>query len=197
MKKICFSLLLLFQLLEILAKEEPVKSEFSFRLPLSIGFQFQNFALPFKDIKSNFTHPGLFIGTEIVLNKRGNLIQQIHLAGYLNKEMGEGFQLYSQISYRPGILKHLHPELKIGIGWTRTYHPVDAYRYEKGKWVKTADGKSQLIIPVGLGIEYSRSLIKPHIVPFLCYQVIPDLFYNDIIPLSFHNVIQMGAKIYL
>lgn len=185
------------QLLTANAQDTQVNKSVVCKFPITIGLQFQNFALPFKDFGSNFSHPGISIGSEINLNKRKNLIQQINVGGYLNKEMGNGFLVYSQTAYRPKVFKHLHPGLSIGIGWIHTYHPVDAYAFEDGTWSKTVDGKSQLIIPVGVGIEYNKPTLKPYIVPYLTYQIVPDLFYNDVVQLSFYTIIQLGVKINL
>src|SRR5262249_32766035 len=62
-------------------------------IPLIVTAQFHNFALPFHDIPTHFTHPGLLIGTEVRLNNRSTLFQQFHAGFHLNREMGHGFGL--------------------------------------------------------------------------------------------------------
>lgn len=195
-KKIVYLLfLLLIKSLEVDAQDNSTYSKKTLNFPVSIALQFQNFSLPVKDLKSHFGHPGVLIGSEIALNKRKTLIQQVNLSGYLNKEMGDGFTVYTQTAYRPHIFKQLYAEAKLGVGWLRSYHPVEAYKYTDGEWVKTPGGKSQLIIPFGVGFEYHKLSTKPSITPYLSYQITPNLFYNDVIPLSFYSFIQAGVRI--
>ncbi len=56
------------------------------KFPIVTGVQFQNFAMPFRDMGSNFTHPGIYLGSEIYYNEKGSLFQQAVLGGYLNRE---------------------------------------------------------------------------------------------------------------
>lgn len=166
-------------------------------LPIIVAAQFQNFSLPLHDLGSHFSHPGILLGSEITLNKKKNLSQQLHLTIYRNKEMGNGIMLCTQTAFRPKIYKNFYGEIKGGAGWMRSWHPVQAWRFEEGEWVETGGGKSQLVIPIGISAEYriqTRSLV---LVPSIGYQILPTLFYNDVLPLSFYSTIQAGARIYL
>ena len=165
--------------------------------PLTLGIQFENLALPFYDLESNFSHPGWMIGTEVNLNRRKNLQQQFQAAFYLNKETGNGFYLVTQTAYRPALFRHISPEIKLGAGWQRIYHPVRAYEFRDGSWKKTAGGKSQLIIPLGFSLEYHAARGSSHVVPYAGLQLIPALFYNDAIPLNFYTLFQAGVTVQL
>ncbi|MCB0668754.1 MAG: hypothetical protein KDC80_23180, partial [Saprospiraceae bacterium] len=121
------------------------------KFPIITGLQFQNFALPFKNMGSNLTHPGFFAGTEISYNQKETLVQQATLGGYLNREIGPGIYLCSQLGYRPKIHGKFYGELKTGLSYLRVFHPAQAYQYENGTWRETAGGKSQLGIPFDIG----------------------------------------------
>ena len=164
--------------------------------PLIVSIQFQNFALPFHDLNSNFTHIGFALGTEVSLNGKQNWAQQLQVGYYLNKEAGNGFFIYTQTVYRPTLFNHFYPELKAGIGWQRVFHPVNAYEFKDGQWVSDAGGKSQVIVPIGISVGYNKYSEKTYASPFISYQVIPALFYNDGIPLSFYSLIQVGTRIH-
>src|SRR6185295_19819131 len=110
--------------------------------PLIVTLQFQNFALPFHDLGSNFSHIGISIGTEVSFNGKQNWAQQVHAGYFLNKETGNGFFTYTQTVFRPTIFKNFYAEVKAGVGWQRAFHPVDAYVFENGKWITVAGGKS-------------------------------------------------------
>lgn len=164
--------------------------------PIILSVQFQNFALPFHDLKSNFTHVGIALGTEVSLNGKQNWAQQFQAGFYLNKDAGNGFFTHTQTVYRPTVFQHFYPELKAGIGWQRVFHPVDAYEFVDGKYVSTAGGKSQVIVPLGISIGYNNYSTKTYLSPFISYQVIPALFYNESIPLSFYSLFQVGTRIH-
>lgn len=167
------------------------------QLPLIGGLIFQNFALPWKDLGSNFTHPGIMLGTEISYNKKQNLLQQFTGGYYFNKEMGNGFQLYTQFVYRPKLTKFIHPEAKIGAGWLRTYHPVQSYKFQNNEWKKVGGGKSQLIVPIGFSLVYNNEKQTRISSPFISYQILPTIGYNAIVPVSFYTQWQIGTKINL
>jgi hypothetical protein len=178
----------------IFAQDAPSKDYRNF--PLIFSIQFQNFALPFHDLGSNFTHVGFAIGTEVSFNGKQNWVQQVQAGIFLNKESGNGFFTYTQTVYRPAVFHHFFPELKAGIGWQRVFHPVESYKFENGSWVSSLGGKSQLIVPLGISIGYSNYHEHTYAAPFISYQVIPALFYNDGIPLSFYSLFQLGTRIH-
>ncbi|MBX7109657.1 MAG: hypothetical protein K1X61_13480 [Chitinophagales bacterium] len=164
--------------------------------PVIISLQFQNFALPFQDLKSNFGHVGIALGTEVSLNGKQNWAQQFQAGFYFNKDAGNGFFTYTQTVYRPAFFKHFFPELKAGIGWQRIFHPVQTFEYQNGQVTAVKGGKSQLMVPLGISVGYNKYSTKTYVSPFISYQVVPALFYNDGIPLNFYSLVQVGTRIH-
>lgn len=165
------------------------------RFPLTASLEFQNFGLPFQNVPAYFTHPGLSVGTEINLNKKATLLQQVNGAFVLNKEMGSSFYLYTQSACRFRIYKPLHGEVKLGLGWQRMGHPTDAFKYVDGQWTQVTGGKSLLIVPIGFSLS-CKLKGEPAISPFLTYQILPSVGYDDVLPLSFFNLFQAGVRVH-
>lgn len=177
---------------------QEIESQRAFeKFTITNSFIFHNFSLPFYDLKSNFTHPGFLLGGETNLNKKENLFLSIELGGYLNKEMGNGFYLQCQTIYRPNLFDYVHPMIKFGIGWLRSYHPVQSYEFIDGEWTKTAGGKSQLIVPIGISVDFKKNSTNPLITPFASYQLVPNLFYDKTLPISFYTFFEAGIKLSL
>ena len=149
------------------------------KFPITLGVQFQNFAMPFKDIGSNFRHLGFFVGTEISLNKNETLLQNAIMGSYFNKELGAGTYLSSQFIYQPHLFNRTFFRLQGGVGYLFVRHPVQAYKFENNAWKKTGGGKSQLIIPIELSVGYSFETLLGKHSPFFSYQLSPALFYNQ------------------
>ncbi len=161
---------------------------------LALAAIFQNFALPFYDIGSNFTHPGVKIGMGGNLNSKENLWLSAEISAYRNSDMGNGHWLGSQFSYRPNLPNYIQPTMNIGLTWLKSYHPVNIYRWENGEWTECRKGKSQLLIPIGIGLEYKKNNSQPKFKPFVSYQIMPALFFNDILPISFYTLFEAGIK---
>ena len=195
--KLTFLIYLLTALQVTCSKGQDTASQSDYRnFPIIISVQFQNLALPFQDLKSNFGHVGIALGTEVSLNGKQNWVQQFQAGFYLNKNAGNGFFAYTQTVYRPAIFKHFFPELKAGLGWQRVFHPVEAFEYANGQLSSTYGGKSQLMVPLGIGVGYNNYSSKTYLSPFISYQVVPALFYNDGIPLNFYSLFQVGTRIH-
>jgi len=167
------------------------------KFPITLGVQFQNFAMPFKDIGSNFQHLGFFVGTEIPLNKNETLLQNAIMGNYFNKELGAGTYLSSQFIYQPRLFNRVSLRLQGGAGYLFVRHPVQAYKFENNAWKKTGGGKSQLIIPIELSVGYSFETLLGKHSPFFSYQLSPALFYNQTIPLNFYSNILVGVRTHL
>lgn len=182
--------------LNVMAQEtdsEPAYKKF----PIIAGLQFQNFALPFKDMGSNFTHPGFFVGSEISYNEKETLIQQATIGGYLNREIGNGIYLGTQFGYRPTLHNNFYGELKAGLSYLRVFHPTQAYAYKDGEWTEIVGGKSQLAIPFDFGFGYSWATQMGEVSPYVSYQVTPALFYNETLPVNVYTSILVGLRIKL
>jgi len=167
------------------------------KFPITLGVQFQNFAMPLKDIGSNFQHSGFFVGTEISLNKNETLLQNATLGSYFNKELGAGTYLSSQFIYQPRLFNRVSLRLQGGAGYLFVRHPVQAYKFENNAWKEIGGGKSQLIIPVELSVGYSFETLFGKHSPFFSYQLSPALFYNQTIPLNFYSNILVGVRTHL
>ena len=165
------------------------------KFPIVTGVQFQNFAMPFRDMGSNFTHPGIYLGSEIYYNEKGSLFQQAVLGGYLNREIGNGIFLNTQIGYRPAILQNFYGEVKAGIGVLRVFHPSQAYKYENGEWQETIGGKTQLTVPIDFGLGYSLAAGLGELSPFISYQIIPSFFYNTTLPINLYTNFLIGLRV--
>ena len=165
-----------------------------YKYPLVVSVDFQNFGLPLHDMTSYFTHPGISIGTELKLNRKSTINLQLNGAFVVNKEMGSALYIYTQTAFRLRIYRSLYGEFKLGVGWQQDFHPTNAYEFKNGDWEKVNGGKSLLITPVGISFSYKPKKTEKF-VPFISYQVLPSLFYNDVLPLSFHNIIQAGVRI--
>jgi hypothetical protein len=169
-------------------KQESVFNKFGFE----IGAQFHSIALPFSDLKSNFSNPGISAAYEIALNKNKNLIFQTNSSFIFNKNLGNNFQLYPEIIFRPHFFKVMFTELKLGIGWQINFNPANTYEFNNGQWTKTSSSKSQLIVPIGASVGFETKIFNKNISPFVSYQTIPALFYDATIPLNFYSVINIG-----
>jgi hypothetical protein len=119
----------------------------------------------------------------------------LNAAFVINKEMGSSFYIYTQTAYRFRIYRPLFGEFKFGAGWQRNFHPADAYEYKNGNWKSIEGGKSIVIVPVGVSLFYKQNK-EEKLIPFISFQAIPSLFYNETLPLSFYNIFQAGVKIY-
>lgn len=164
------------------------------KFPIVAGLQFQNFSMPFKDMGSNFSHPGLFVGSEISYNKKETLIQQASIGAYLNREIGNGIYVSTQLGYRPRIYGNFYGELKAGLSYLRVFHPTQAYKYENGEWEEIVGGKSQLGIPLDFGFGYSFTTQLGELSPYISYQVTPALFYNETLPVNIYTSFMLGVR---
>lgn len=193
-----YAIILFAVLLNIKGVAQESDSEVGYRkFPVVAGFQFQNFAMPFKDLGSNFTHPGMYIGSEISYNKKETLIQQAIIGAYLNREIGNGIYLGTQFGYRPKIYNNFYGELKAGLSYLRVFHPTQAYKYENGEWKEIIGGKSQIGIPIDIGFGYSFTSNLGELSPFISYQITPALFYNETLPVNIYTSFLVGLRIKL
>ncbi len=167
------------------------------KFPIIAGIQFQNFALPFGDMSSNFSHPGFFGGSEISYNQSNSLLQQGMIGFYRNREIGNGIFVNTQFCYRPKLAKELFGELKGGVGILRVFHPTQAYRYENGTWEEISGGKTQLYLPFEFGFGYSFDTSIGKVSPFASYQIGLAFFYNLTLPYNFYTSFLFGCRINL
>ena len=164
----------------------------SSQIPLHVGLQFQNMAMPFKDLSSNFNHPGLYLGSEVSLNKKHSLVQELSVGYYINQSLGNGFWAATQLALRVQVMEQWQAGLKFGVGWLRAQHPVSTMTYEHGEWVTVNNAKSQLLIPIGTQLKYRNKGTSWQ--PFAEFEVTPALFYNEVVPLNIYSSLKIGAS---
>lgn len=167
------------------------------KLPVIVGLQIHNFSMPLRDIRSHFSHPGLFLGTEFVYRQKSKLFQNVNIGGYTNREIGNGLFINTQIGIRPKIISGFYGEVKAGIGYLWAFHPTKAYEYVDGDWQNITGGTSQLIFPLDLGFGYSFTTNRSELSPFFNYQINPALFYNKTLPVNIYTNCMFGIRIKL
>ena len=195
-RKLTFAFLIVLISCGLKAQQNETKNNYR-KFPIIAGLQFQNFAMPFNDIGSNFQHLGFWAGTEISLNRNETMLQNAVLGSYFNSELGNGTYLYSQLIYQPHLFDKIFIRLQGGAGYLFVRHPVKAYKFENDTWKEVRGGKSQVIIPFELSAGYSFKTSFGKCSPFVSYQLSPALFYNKTVPLNFYSNILVGAKIHL
>jgi hypothetical protein len=177
------------------AQTETTKTYSNF--PLIVTLQFQSLALPFRDLRSNFSNIGLGIGTEVSYNSKNNLLQQVHAIWYHNRTIGNGILLYTQPCWRPSIASDFYAEVKAGVGYLYSFRPVESYRPQNGEWVSAGHhGKGMLALPLGLSIGYEKYSSTLNFSPFISYQFLVVSGYSKSIPVVPETLIQVGSRIH-
>jgi len=160
------------------------------------GIGFENLALPFQDIPSHFSNPGLVLGVQRYYGASRRFFQQAQLGYQHNRDFGSNYAVYSHFGWEQQWLSGLSSRLYLGLGWRYSNHPVDAMRFNNGIWEASNKGKSQLSIPLGLSLKYSKKATSL-LSPFLNYEVNPSLFYNQTIPAVLFSKLTVGTFINL
>lgn len=166
--------------------------------PLVVGVQFHSISMPFKHLKDNFANVGFTLGTELALGSKHNWAQTFQIGWYHNKSAGNGFTAYTQSVYRPYLLGNSFAEVKAGIGWMHSAHPVNSLKFVNGSWVMQGKtGKGMLMLPIGVSLGYNAYSHGTYVAPFISYQVFLAGKYNRTIPVMLNTVIQAGTRIHL
>jgi hypothetical protein len=178
------------------AQHEPTKTYRNF--PVLLTLQFHSLSLPFKDLKSNFSNLGIGLGTEVSFNGKQDWVQQFNLGWFRNKSVGNGLQFYSQTVWRPTISGNVYTELKAGLGYQYSFHPVQAYEQVNGKWTTaTHKGKGMLMVPAGVSLGYNNYDDDLYFSPFASYQLILLKNYSATIPIVPQRMIQFGMRMHI
>lgn len=166
--------------------------------PIIVTLQFQALAMPFRDMKSNFSNIGIGLGTEVSLNDRNNLVQQVSLIWFNNRNAGNSLLFMAQPAWRPQIFRDWFLELKLGAGYLYAFRPVESYRLENGRWVSVGKkGKGMLAIPAGFSIGRLFTINDTLISPFMSYQMMALVGYNESILAMPETIIQIGSRIHI
>lgn len=166
--------------------------------PIILSLQFHALSLPFKDLKSNFSHVGVGLGTEISLNGKHNWAQQFQAAWYPNKEIGQGWLFTTQVAWRPYLVRPVYGEIKLGAGYLWSSRPVESFRQIEGRWQSAGQrGKGMFTLPIGVTVGYHAYSSKTFLAPFASYQLLLVTKYNASVPLVPQTLLQLGSKIHL
>ncbi len=166
--------------------------------PIIIKLQFHNLAMPFKDLKANFSNIGIGLGTEVSFNGKSNFVQQVTATWHHNKTVGNSIMLYSQAVWRPTISNGVYTELKAGAGYKQAFRPVESFQQINGSWQSVGHrGKGMLVLPLGFSVGYQSPSLKTYASPFISYQFLLVSGYNTSIPVLPETLIQVGSRIHL
>lgn len=86
MRSIFITMVMVLHGFSVYAQSEYVKKYSDF--PIIVTLQFQALALPFQEVKSNFSNIGIGLGTEVSLNDGNNLVQQVSFMWFNNQNAG-------------------------------------------------------------------------------------------------------------
>lgn len=199
MKKETGLLMALMMILQLAQAQKGTGRLYEYRnFPLVVGIQFHSISKPFKNLKQNFANVGFTLGTEIALGSKHNWAQSFQLGWYHNKTTGNGFMVYTQSVYRPYLLGNSFAEVKAGVGWMHSAHPVSTQTFTKGNWTVTGKtGKGMLMIPVGVSLGYNAYSNGTYVAPSISYQAFVSGPFNKGIPVMLNTVIQAGTRIHL
>ena len=165
--------------------------------PVIITIQFHSLALPFKDLKSNFSNVGIGLGTEVSFNGKQNWVQQFSIALNRNQNIGNGLLFSTQTVWRPTIADHFYTEIKAGVGYSYCYRPVESYRPENGNWVSVGNkGKGMFTIIGGISAGYNNYSSATYMSPFVSYQLMVLKGYNKSIPIVPETLVQVGSRVH-
>lgn len=165
--------------------------------PIILTIQFHALALPFQDLKTNFSNIGVGIGTEVSLNGQSNWAQQFSVALIKNRDVGNRLMFYTQPVWRPALTSTLFTELKLGIGYTIAKRPVQSYKQIDGKWISVGrKGKGLLTIPIGVSLGYNDFSENTYVSPFATYQLNLLKGYNQTVPVVPETILKTGVRIH-
>jgi hypothetical protein len=192
MKKIIAVLLIVLMAgLSAMAQGEASKPYNNF--PIIITLQFHSFAVPGRDLKGNFSNPGIGIGTEFSYNGKQNLVQQVTAIWFRNKTVGNGLMIYTQPVWRPTVGSKFYTEIKAGLGYLIANRPTESFRQVNGNWVSVGHkGKGMLTVPIGISVGYNATA---SLSPFISYQFMVVTDYNKSIPIVPETLIQAGSRL--
>lgn len=190
-------LLALTGLLPVVAQPIPSAERAKRDWPLIVSLQFHSLSMPFKNLKSTFENVGISLGTEVSYNRRSNLLQQVQVGFYRNKNAGNGLSITTQTAYRPHF-GPIYAEVKAGLGYNFAFHPNTTLIFTNGEWKSAGQsGKGLLMVPVGVSIGYQGTKTKPVFDPFVSYQFFVLQGYNPEVPILPNQLIQVGSRIHL
>jgi hypothetical protein len=170
--------------------------------PYSVTFSLFNHAvaMPFHKMINKPFHPGIQAGIEARYfeTNRSKLFQAFNLGMFYNKYNGTGFYLNTDLSYRYTSRYNIYAEIFAGVGYLRTYHPVDIFELTSpGIYEKARDkGFSSAIVTFGFGLGYSiKSSTAFSFAPFIRYGCLIQTHYSPDLGVLPHAALHAGVRI--
>ncbi len=165
--------------------------------PIIITLQFHAFALPFRDLKANFSNIGIGVGTEFSFSGKPGGAQQVSALWYHNKAMGNGLFFYTQAVWRPYFSSNGYGEIKGGLGYLYSFRPSNSLKQVNGNWISVGrKGKGMLTIPIGVSAGMDSRTASWYVSTFASYQLLLVKNYNKSIPLVPETIFQVGTQIH-
>lgn len=150
-------------------------------------------------------HPGLALGTELSLVRRGGsrLFGAFQLAGYRHAGMGSAVLLSADLGYRCCFSIGLEPEVQLGLGYMHAFQAGHAYGFgDDGRLGGVFDkGRSRLVIDTSLGLAYSFPAPEGRDgwALFFRYQLFAEVPFSSAtlleIPAITHTAIHLGVRV--
>jgi hypothetical protein len=165
--------------------------------PVIVSLQFHALAVPFRDIKANFSNVGIGVGTELRLNNNASLVQQVSGVWYRNRAAGNGLLFSTQTAWRPKVAGRFYTEIKAGVGYLQAFRPVESFVQVNGKWQSVGNkGKGRVTVPLGFSFGYDLHPGSYYMSPFISYQLLAVTGYNTSVPLVPETLIQVGSRMH-
>ena len=164
--------------------------------PLMLSIKFQNLALPFQDVKSNFKNIGIGIATEVSWGGSKNLVQQFNLMWVFNRGSGNILSFYSQAVYRPSLSGSLHGGIKGGVSYTFMFKPNPSYIFNGKEWIKGPAARGMFGIPAGIHLSWQEPKTSTYSAPYMAYDPFLHTGYNRDVPVIPHTVLEIGNAIH-
>lgn len=164
--------------------------------PLMLSVKFQNLALPFQDLKTNFKNIGVGLATEVSWGGSKSLVQQFNVMWVFNNASGNTLTFYSQAVYRPSLTGALHGGVKGGISYTFMFKPNPSLAFNGKEWVKGPSAKGMFGIPAGVHLSWQEPNRSAYSAPYVSYDLFLHSGFNRDVPVLPHTVLEIGNAIH-
>jgi len=174
------------------------------KIPKSLCLTFSVFnhsiSTPFHKIVTTPFHPGVQVGIEgrYVETQHSKLFQTLNLGWFYNKYNGTGFYVNTELSYRYTTRYKIFAEIHVGLGYLRTYHPVDIYELNSsGTYTKARDsGYSSPLVSFAFGLGYAiKSSSDFSFAPFVLYESLIQTRYSSDVEVFPQSALHVGVRI--
>jgi hypothetical protein len=156
----------------------------------------------FVGFASEPVHPGFELGwAHDYGKKKHDWFWEIKAGYFYHQFVQHGIPIYGDFGYRYKFTKHFSADASLGIGYFHSIPDTDVYELDANGDYTNAKGigRSQIMIPLTLGINYDFSFnekLKSKIF-FQYQQRLQTPFVNNYVPILPYNQIDLGMAIYL